>query len=89
MPDIDPADIGAVLFDMDGTLVDSDLPVERAWLTWATHYGVDGPAAVRLAHGSPSEPTVRKLLPHLAEGASGLDGDLRLNTLADLAAFLS
>lgn len=66
---MDLTDITAVLFDMDGTLVDSDAAVERAWLTWAGEYGVNGPEAVRLAHGSPSEPTVRKMLPHLDEAA--------------------
>lgn len=55
-------DIRAVLFDMDGTLVDSDAAVERAWMTWAGEYGVDGAAAVAMAHGSPSEPTIRNLL---------------------------
>ena len=88
MPDIDPAGIEAVLFDMDGTLVDSDNAVERAWLTWATQYGVDGPAAVRLAHGSPSEPTVRKLLPHLAEAAilaaAGRQLELQYDDLSDV-----
>jgi sugar-phosphatase len=66
---MDLRDLAAVLFDMDGTLVNSDAAVERAWLTWANEYGVDGPEAIRLAHGSPSEPTVRKLLPHLGEAA--------------------
>jgi sugar-phosphatase len=61
--------IEAVLFDMDGTLVNSDAAVERAWITWAGEYGVDGAEAIAMAHGSPSEPTVRKLLPHLEEGA--------------------
>jgi sugar-phosphatase len=66
---INPSEIEAVLFDMDGTLVDSDGAVERAWLTWSEEYGVDAQAAIRLAHGSPSESTVRKLLPHLDEAA--------------------
>jgi sugar-phosphatase len=64
--------IKAVLFDMDGTLVNSDAAVERAWITWAGEYGVDGAEAIALAHGSPSEPTVRKLLPHLDEGATAI-----------------
>ncbi|MFG1605325.1 HAD-IA family hydrolase [Actinoplanes sp. NPDC049265] len=55
-------DVAAVLFDMDGTLVDSDSAVERAWRAWGAEFGVDGEAAITLAHGSPSEPTVRKLL---------------------------
>jgi sugar-phosphatase len=66
---MDLRDIAAVLFDMDGTLVNSDAAVERAWMTWAAEYGVDGAEATRLAHGSPSEPTVRKMLPHLDEAA--------------------
>jgi sugar-phosphatase len=62
MPDVKPDQVEAILFDMDGTLVDSDAAVERAWMSWAAEYGVDGPTAFRLAHGSPSEPTVRKML---------------------------
>jgi Epoxide hydrolase N terminus len=31
--------VDAVLFDMDGTLVDSDAAVERAWRTWAGEHG--------------------------------------------------
>ena len=65
----DPAAIRAILFDMDGTLVASDGAVERAWLSWAAEYGVDGPQAYEMAHGSPSVTTVRKLLPHLDEAA--------------------
>jgi len=69
LSEINPSEIEAILFDMDGTLVNSDGAVERAWLTWAEEYGVDGAAAIRLAHGSPSESTVRKLLPGLDEDA--------------------
>ena len=60
-------EVEAVLFDMDGTLVDSDKAVERSWLAWASEYGADGPAAYRMAHGSPSATTVRKLLPGFDE----------------------
>ena len=61
--------IRAVLFDMDGTLVNSDAAVARAWTTWAGEHGVDAEQAIAMAHGSPSEPTVRRLLPHLASAA--------------------
>jgi len=37
--------VSAVLLDMDGTLVDSDAAVERAWSAWAAEYDLD-PAAV-------------------------------------------
>jgi len=32
----------AVLFDVDGTLVDSMSNLRRVWRTWADHYGLDG-----------------------------------------------
>ncbi|MGK5680543.1 HAD-IA family hydrolase [Actinoplanes sp. URMC 104] len=74
MPETHPAPfdistVRAILFDMDGTLVDSDRAVERSWLSWASEYGVDGQQAYEMAHGSPSATTVRKLLPHLDEAA--------------------
>ncbi len=31
----------AVLFDADGTLIDSIPAVERAWRTWSAEYGFD------------------------------------------------
>jgi sugar-phosphatase len=83
-------DIRAVLFDMDGTLVNSDAAVVRAWMSWAGEHDVDGAEAVALAHGSPSEPTVRKLLPHLDEPgiatAVGRQMDLQYDDLSDVVA---
>jgi len=58
------SDIDAVLMDMDGTLVDSDAAVERAWARWASRYGVDAALLVGV-HGSPADHTVRRLLPTL------------------------
>jgi mannitol-1-/sugar-/sorbitol-6-phosphatase len=87
---MDLQDVEAVLFDMDGTLVNSDGAVERAWMTWAAEYGVDGTEAIALAHGSPSEPTVRKLLPHLDEAATAVavarQLELQYDDLSDVVA---
>jgi sugar-phosphatase len=84
------AEIAAVLFDMDGTLVDSDRAVERSWLSWGEEYGVDGPAAHAMAHGAPSSTTVRKLLPHLGDEemrrASLRQLELQYDDLADVVA---
>jgi sugar-phosphatase len=83
-------EFAAVLFDMDGTLVTSDAAVERAWMTWAGEYGVDGAAAVELAHGRPSEPTVRTLLPGRDEptvaAAVARQLELQYTDLADVTA---
>jgi sugar-phosphatase len=54
-------DIRAVLFDMDGTLVDSDAAVERAWTVWAGEYGVPVADVLAIAHGSPAESTVARV----------------------------
>ena len=62
--------VRAVLLDMDGTLVDSDGAVERAWRTWAAEHDVAWPRLVPLLHGSPADRTVRLLLPHLDEEAA-------------------
>lgn len=66
------AGIDAVLLDMDGTLVDSDAAVERAWIGWADEYGINPAAALAIAHGSPADRTVRRLLPDLDNHAVGL-----------------
>jgi mannitol-1-/sugar-/sorbitol-6-phosphatase len=55
----------AVLLDMDGTLVESDAAVERAWVTWAGEYGVAAATVLQGAHGSPADRTVRRLRPDL------------------------
>jgi sugar-phosphatase len=65
---VDLTIIEAVLFDMDGTLVDSDAAVERAWRTWAAEYGVEPAAVLAVAHGAPAERTVRLVRPDLTEG---------------------
>ena len=59
----------AVLLDMDGTLVDSDAAVERAWTSWAAEHGVDPDAVLAIAHGSPAEQTIRRMLPDLDDRA--------------------
>src|SRR3954451_17219662 len=52
----------AVLFDMDGTLIDSVSSVERSWLRWAAEYRVD-PQRLRGWHGVPARQIVAALLP--------------------------
>jgi sugar-phosphatase len=54
--------IAALLLDMDGTLVDSDAAVDRAWIAWCAEYGVDAATALQIAPGHPAADTVARLL---------------------------
>jgi mannitol-1-/sugar-/sorbitol-6-phosphatase len=53
----------AVLFDLDGVLIDSTPAVARVWSRWAVEHGFDPETVVNLAHGRPSRITIRELLP--------------------------
>jgi sugar-phosphatase len=54
----------AILFDLDGVLIDSTPAVERVWRRWALEHGLDPETVVRLAHGRPSRNTIRELWPN-------------------------
>ena len=75
---------------MDGTLVDSDAAVERAWRTWAGEYGVDPSATLAVPHGSPAEGRVRELLPEADDAtvaaAAARQLALQYDDLSDVAA---
>lgn len=64
---MDLSGVQAVLLDMDGTLVDSDAAVERAWRAWAGEYRVDLDGAPLIAHGMPAVGNVRRLRPDLSD----------------------
>ena len=54
----------AVLFDMDGVLINSTPAVARVWRQWAIERGFNPEEVVQRAHGRPSLTTVREYLPH-------------------------
>jgi len=54
--------VAAVLFDMDGTLVDSTAMVEEVWSEFAAANGADAAAVIEFAHGRPSRDTVAKFV---------------------------
>jgi HAD superfamily hydrolase (TIGR01509 family) len=56
----------AILFDMDGTLIDSTLCVERQWRRWAQRHGLDAEKILAVAHGRRNAETIRDVAPHLA-----------------------
>jgi len=55
----------AILFDLDGVLVDSTAAVGRAWHRWAIKHGLEPKAVVHAAHGRRTVETMRALVPHL------------------------
>jgi sugar-phosphatase len=55
----------AILFDLDGVLVDSTAAVERVWRKWATQHWLDVEYVVKNAHGRRSIETIRHVAPHL------------------------
>jgi len=55
----------ALLFDLDGVLVDSRDADERVWRAWAAERRVDAEALIRVGQGRRSSETLRDLHPHL------------------------
>jgi sugar-phosphatase len=55
----------AVLFDMDGTLVDSSRCVDRTWRAWCARHGLDPAELFRVSHGRRNHETIALVAPHL------------------------
>ncbi len=77
----------AMLFDMDGVLVDSTPAVTRVWTVWARRHGLDPDEVVRKGHGRPSIATIRELLPHGDQEAENREVERQeIEDIADVVA---
>jgi sugar-phosphatase len=77
MPDLLTLTAEAVLFDMDGTLIDSTAVVEALWLRFCQEYDVDATTLLAFSHGRPTRQTLDHLLPHRsAEEREAIAGEL-------------
>jgi sugar-phosphatase len=55
----------AILFDLDGVLLDSTRSVERQWRIWAREQGIDVEKTMAVAHGVRAIEVIRAVAPHL------------------------
>ena len=88
----------AILFDLDGVLVDSTAVVVRTWRDWARERGLDAERILEIAHGRPAAETVRLFAPHLDADsearelermeAENLDGVLEIEGARELLSSL-
>ena len=69
-------DADALLFDLDGVLVDSTANVERHWRDWATSNGLDAERILSVVHGRRAIDSIREQAPHL-------DAERELATLVE------
>jgi len=58
-------DCRALLFDLDGVLVDSIPATERQWRRWAGRHGIDWPALRHGMAGVPTRQVIEQFAPHL------------------------
>ena len=67
--------VSAVLFDLDGVLVESREATERVWIEWASGNGIDVGTLRAAMHGVRSADVVRSLRPDLdwAAEAAGIE----------------
>jgi mannitol-1-/sugar-/sorbitol-6-phosphatase len=72
----------ALLFDMDGVLINSTPAVARVWRRWAIEHGFNPEEVVARAHGRPSLTTVREYLPNADHEAENHEVERR--EIADL-----
>jgi sugar-phosphatase len=55
----------AILFDLDGVLVDSAACIEGTWRRWALRHQFDPAQVIALAHGRRATETLQLVAPHL------------------------
>src|SRR5262245_11737293 len=78
----------AILFDLDGTLVDSTARIQRTWANWCGRHGFPIEEVKRVMHGRRGAETIRIVAPHLdvARELAALEAD-EISDLSDVTAY--
>lgn len=56
----------AILFDLDGRLIDSTSRIQRLWVDWGTQHGIASQSILEVMHGRRAAETIRLVAPHLS-----------------------
>lgn len=75
-------EVDAILFDIDGTLVDSTSAVNRSWSTWAQRRGLDPQEILVVCHGRRAADTLADFVP--ADQVADAEAELHALEMADL-----
>jgi len=78
-------DCEAVLFDLDGVLVDSTESIRRVLVEWSSARGVDADDLLRASHGRRFVDSLRQVAPHLdPESEAGLLESMEVSACSDV-----
>lgn len=56
----------AILFDLDGTLIDSTSRIQRLWVDWGSRHGIAPQSILDVMHGRRAGETISLVAPHLS-----------------------
>lgn len=77
LPQVIRFSCAAILFDLDGVLVDSTRSVDRQYRLWAKENGLDGDYLMAIAHGVRTSEVVKRVAPHLDAAAETIKIEMR------------
>ena len=89
----------AILFDLDGTLIDSASRIQRLWVDWGKRHGITAQSILEVMHGRRADETIQLIAPHLSlkeevylletDEVSDMDGVNPYSSALDLLSKLS